>query len=77
MTINKSQGQTFQKVGVFLPKSVFSHGQLYVAFSHVGHWEDLKVLVQGGFKPATQDAKLGQIPEGVYTANIVYRDVFH
>ena len=33
MTINKSQGQTFTKVGIALRDPVFSHGQLYVAFS--------------------------------------------
>ena len=33
MTINKSQGQTFDHVGIFLPEPVFLHGQLYLAFS--------------------------------------------
>ena len=35
MTISKSQGQTLQRVGVYLPKPVFSRGQLYTAFSRV------------------------------------------
>ncbi|KAG6672457.1 hypothetical protein I3842_16G058500 [Carya illinoinensis] len=30
MTINKSQGQTLEHVGLFLEKTVFSHGQLYI-----------------------------------------------
>ncbi|CAF4526449.1 unnamed protein product [Rotaria magnacalcarata] len=35
MTINKLQGQTFNRLGLLLPRPVFSHGQLYVAFSRV------------------------------------------
>ena len=31
ITSNKSQGQTVTKVGIYLPQSVFTHGQLNVA----------------------------------------------
>ena len=45
MTINKSQGQTLDFVGLDLVDAVFSHGQTYVAFSRVRGWKSLKVAV--------------------------------
>ena len=35
MTINKSQGQTLEFVGMNLEEDCFAHGQLYVAYSRV------------------------------------------
>ena len=35
MTLNKSQGQTLTKVGIYLLQSVFALGQLYVTMSRV------------------------------------------
>jgi ATP-dependent exoDNAse (exonuclease V) alpha subunit len=44
MTINKSQGQTFDKICKHLPKPVFSHGQLYVSLSRVRSLGSLSVV---------------------------------
>uniref|UniRef100_A0A0N4WCS6 ATP-dependent DNA helicase n=1 Tax=Haemonchus placei TaxID=6290 RepID=A0A0N4WCS6_HAEPC len=43
MTTNKPQGQSFNKVGVFLPGDFFSHGQLYVALSRARRPDGIKV----------------------------------
>jgi ATP-dependent DNA helicase PIF1 len=71
MTINKSQGQTLKRVGVYLPKPCFSHGQLYVALSRVGDDNALKVMVIDPPIPRS-------LPEGPgkYTTNVVYKEVF-
>ena len=45
MTINKAQGQTFERVGVLLVDSVFGHGQLYVAFSRTRSFQNLFVVL--------------------------------
>jgi len=70
MTINKFQGQTLQTVGVYLPKPVFCHRQLYVAFSRCGSRRGVRVLVRGGSRAALNGA-----PAGVYTSNVVYHEV--
>ena len=66
ITINKSQGQTVPNVGVYLPDHVFSHGQLYVAFSRGVSQSSTKVLVKHG-KIDGED--------GVYTRNVVYKEI--
>ncbi len=68
MTINKSQGQTLNWVGLYLPTPVFAHGQFYVACSKVTSKKNLKLLI---IKQLGNDTNLIN-----YTYNIVYPEVF-
>ena len=63
MTINKSQGQWLNKIGVYLPEPIFGHRQLYVALSRSTSPQRLKILIkkQPGKDPNT-------------TKNIMYKD---
>ena len=45
MTINKSQGQSFESVGVYLPEEIFAHGKLYVALTRCKFSNKLKVFL--------------------------------
>jgi hypothetical protein len=44
MSINKSQGQTLDHVGIYLPTPVFTHGQLYVALSRATSRRSIRIL---------------------------------
>ena len=48
ITINKSQGQTFDYVGLFLRRPVFSHGQYFVAVSRGKNREHVHIAVVNG-----------------------------
>ena len=64
MTINKSQGQSLNQVGIYLSEPVFTHGQLYVALSRVTSKNHLKILINNS----------DEIPNK-RTKNIVYKDI--
>ena len=64
MTINKSQGQTLEMVGIWLRLPAFAHGQFYVAISRTGEPSTLKIAIMD---------RAG-VPEG-HTANVVYYEV--
>ncbi|XP_011313387.1 ATP-dependent DNA helicase PIF1-like [Fopius arisanus] len=63
MTINKSQGQTFERIGIDLRKDIFNHGQLYVALSRVRSWDSLKIY-------------LGAQRESNVVKNYVYKELY-
>ena len=68
MTINKSQGQSYNEVGVYLPTPVLSHGQLYVGLSRVKNRKKLKVLLLNNAKIECDNIKHNK---KIYTKNIV------
>ena len=65
MIINKSQGQTLNQVGLYLPIQVFTHGQLYVAISPIITTEELDFVNVDG-----------ETDNQTFIKNIIYNEVF-
>jgi len=65
MTINKSQGQSVEHVGINLQTLVFFYGQLYMAFLRCTSPLNISVLLPK------------QSQESRRTLNIVYKEVFN
>lgn len=63
ITINKSQGQTFDREGIMLPTPVFIHGQLYVAFFLVRSAKSVRVKT------------LASIDGRLYARNVINRKI--
>ena len=75
LTINRAQGQTLLRAGLYLPQSVFTHGQLYVTKGRCGDPDAMFVYAnQDEFENIQHLLPVG---EGrVFTRNVVYKEIF-
>ena len=70
MTINKSQRQILEQIGLYLHDHIFSNGQLYVALSKVTFYKGIKILIDKKMHMMVVNRK-------IYTKNIVYSEIFY
>ena len=71
MTFNRSQGKSLLKCGIVLPRSVWTHGQLYVAFSRCGSPDGIHIWAD-----QEEFHLLGLQANKKYTKKFVYTEVF-
>ena len=72
LTINRAQGQTLMRSGVYLPTSVFCHGHLYVALGRNGDPDQVFVFAD---QSEFDNIKKFLDPGKTYTRNIVYPEL--
>ena len=74
LTFHRAQGQSLEYCGMDLPKSPFSHGQLYVGASRSGDPNKTFIYMdQKEFENQSQDIR----DHGNLIRNVVYHEVFH
>ena len=71
ITINKSQGQTYDMVGIDLQLPVFGHGQLYVALSRARNSANIKVNIE----QSNEQGRLLQ-DDHEYARNVAFKEIF-
>lgn len=70
---DRAQGQSLDRAGIYLPKSVFSHGHLYVGCSRCGNPDCVFINAdQSEFDSMRQHLSKDKI----YTRNVVYPEIF-
>jgi hypothetical protein len=74
MTINKSQGQSFDRVGILLATPCFSHGQLYTAQSRGKSFDSVRIMITDINEGSKKQGRFENL-EGVYTQNIVNKSI--
>ena len=64
LTMNLAQGQSATKCGILLPKSVWTQGQIYVAFSRCGNpnnncvWAEQEQFTEKGYSSDKKYVKM-------------------
>ena len=71
MTFNRAQGQSTKKCGIVLPQGVWTHGQIYVAFSRCGNPNNIFVWAEQSHYSDHIHAEKGK----KYMNNIVFDEV--
>ena len=70
LKINRTQGQSAKKCGILLPKNVWTHGQIHVAFSRCGNPRNVFVWAE---QSQLKDFDLD--PSKRFVKNVVHREV--
>ena len=73
LTPDRAQGQSLDRAGMLLPRSVFLHGRLYGGFSRCGDPDNFFVYGDQGEFEHLRDV-LDE--RKCYTRNVVYKEVF-